>query len=320
MWFKSKSANRRIERDHVLDVKMRARQIRAGRVRFITKLGAIVFGTALTLGLFWYGSDWALKEWLYKNPAFSIKRLDVATDGDLSTEQILAWAAVKPGDSLLAVDLLRIERDLQLQPVIQDASVVRVLPDTLKIRVTEREAIAQVTGFQAPSAGEPPKPTTFYVDPAGYVMFPLGSPAGLRANSSNPEALPMLTGVLGTELRPGKRAESQEIQAALRLITFFERSPMVGVVDLKTIDLSAPPVLQVTTRQGNEVLLAPEDLERQLRRWRVVHDFAAQETKQIALLDLSVSNNVPVRWHEAGTPSPPPAKPPKTQRSMKKHV
>ncbi|MBI2947791.1 MAG: FtsQ-type POTRA domain-containing protein [Verrucomicrobia bacterium] len=299
---------------------MRARQIRATRLRVITKLAAIVFGTALTLGLFWYGSDWALKEWLYKNPAFSIKHLDVQTDGDISREQILAWAAVKPGDSLLAIDLLRIERDLQLQPVVQEASVVRVLPDTLKIRVMEREAIAQVTGFQAPSAGHPLKPTTFYVDPAGYVMLPLETHPRSSATASSADALPVLTGVLGTELRPGKRAESQEIQAALRLITSFERSPMVGVVDLKTINLSGPPVLQVTTRQGNEVVLAAEDFERQLRRWRVVHDFAVQETKQIATLDLSISNNVPVRWHEAGVPAPLPAKPAKTQRSKKKHV
>jgi len=91
-------------------------------------------------------------------------------------------------------------------------------------------------------------------------------------------------------------------------------------VDLKTINLSGPPVLQVTTRQGNEVVLASEDFERQLRRWRVVHDFAVQETKQIATLDLSISNNVPVRWHEAGVPAPLPAKPAKTQRSKKKHV
>jgi hypothetical protein len=197
---------------------------------------------------------------------------------------------------------------------------VRVLPDTLKIRVTEREAIAQVTGFQARSGGPDLQPTTFYVDPAGYVMLPLAGRLGSVATPSGVEALPALTGVLGTELRPGKRAESPEIQAALRLITFFGRSPMVGVVDLKSIDLSTPPVLQVTTRQGNDVVLAVDNFEPQLRRWRVVHDFAAQEARQIATLDLSVSNNVPVRWHEAGTPPPPPAKPAKTQRSKKKHV
>lgn len=320
MWFKSRTANRRFERDHVLDVKMRARQIRSARIRTITKFTSLVLGTALTLGAFWYGSDWALHEWLYKNPAFSIKHLDVQTDGEISVDQILAWASVKPGDSLLAIDLPRIERDLKLQPVVQDAAVVRVLPDTLKIRVTEREAIAQVTGFQAQSADNQIKPTTFYVDPAGYVMLPLEAGRSSSAMAPGAEALPVLTGVLGTELRPGKRAESQEVQAALQLITAFDRSPMLGVVDLKTIDLSSPPVLQVTTRQGNEVVLAPDDLERQLKRWRVVHDFSVQETKQIATLDLSVSNNVPVRWQEAGAPAPPPAKHAKPNRSKKKHV
>ena len=320
MWFRSKKANRRFERDHVLEVKMRARQIRTARIRMIAKVVSVVGGTALTLYLLWYGSGWALNEWLYKNPAFSIKHLEVQTDGVLPIEQILAWAQVKPDDSLLAVDLLRIERDLKLQPLIEDAAVVRVLPDTLKIHVTEREPIAQVSGFQAQLSGEPIRPTTFYIDAAGYVMLPLENSRAANAITSGADALPVLTGVLGTELRPGKRAESAEIHAALRLITAFDRSPMIGVVDLKSIDLSSPPVLQVTTRQGNEVALAPEEFDRQLRRWRVVQDFAAQETRQIATLDLSVSNNVPVRWQEAGAPLPPPAKASKPSRSKRKHV
>ena len=112
MWFRSQKANRRFERDHVLEVKMRARQIRTARIRMIAKVVSVVGGTALTLYLLWYGSGWALNEWLYKNPAFSIKHLEVQTDGVLPIEQILAWAQVKPDDSLLAVDLLRIEREV----------------------------------------------------------------------------------------------------------------------------------------------------------------------------------------------------------------
>ena len=320
MWFKSKATNRRFERDHVLDVKMRARQIRTARIRLAAKVAGVLFGTASALCLFWFGSGWVLNEKLYKNPAYSIKHLNVETDGVLSVDQILTWAGVKQGDNLLSADLIRIERDIKLQPLVENAAVVRVLPDTLKIRVTEREPIAQIFGFQAQPSDDQVKAVAFYMDPAGYVMTPLAASYASSVALTGAESLPVLTGVLGTELRPGKRAESADIHAALRFILAFDRSPMIGAVDLKSIDLSSPPVLQVTTRQGNEVILAPEEFDRQLRRWRAIHDFAAHEARQIASLDLSVSNNIPLRWQEPGAPAPPPAKGLKLARSRKKHV
>lgn len=51
---------------------------------------------------------------------------------------------MKVDHNLFALDLARIKRDLELAPAIQSAAVERVLPHTLKIRVTEREPVAQI--------------------------------------------------------------------------------------------------------------------------------------------------------------------------------
>jgi hypothetical protein len=63
-----------------------------------------------------------------------------------------------------------------------------------------------------------------------------------------------------------------------------------------------------------------EGLEMQLRRWRLVHDYAATTAKGIATLDLSVTNNVPARWQEAASVPmmPPPVLKPSPYK--KKHV
>ena len=81
---------------------------------------------------------------VYENKAFAIEEIDVQTDGVISVDQLRRWAGVKPEENLLALDLARVKRDLELVPLVQSVSVERILPHTLRIRVTEREPIAQV--------------------------------------------------------------------------------------------------------------------------------------------------------------------------------
>lgn len=315
---KRKRKNRRNEREHVLDVKMRSQHTRAVRTRMATTIFGLVLGLAVGVVAVWRASEWAMDEWVFRNAAFNIRVLDVETDGVIPARQLRAWAGVKEGDNLWAIDLFRVRRDMELQPLIESVAVERVLPHTLRIRVTEREPIAQITGFQT-NPGGGVKAVTCYLDRNGYVMLPVEGVDVVGA-ASGADPLPLLTGVVGTELRPGRRVESPQMHAALKLVTAFARSPMAGIVDLKSIDLSAPQVLQMRTRQGNEITFGLDGHERQLQRWRVVYDFARSEQKSIATLDLSVTNNVPARWQTATAEPPANSKPAKPPRYRKKHV
>ncbi|MEW6155852.1 MAG: FtsQ-type POTRA domain-containing protein [Verrucomicrobiota bacterium] len=317
MWFRRKTKNRRFERDHVLEVKLRSQQARALRIRLFTRLSGVLMALGLTVFLACRGVEWAITEFIYKNDAFAIREVEINTDGILPPPQIQKWAGIRPGMNLLALDLTRIKRDLELVPAIQNVAVERVLPKTLRLRVTEREPMARISVFQHRAAANTLEQKIFYLDSAGYVMQPMATP-GMA--SIQPESLPVITGIAGTELRPGRAVESRQIHAALRLIEAFERSPMMGVVDLKCIDLSATQVLHVTTEQGSEVVFAMDNLGQQLRRWRLVHDFGSRTGKALASLDLSVSNNVPARWLEASAAPPAPVKPAKPPRYRKKHV
>ena len=319
MRWKRKSKNRRFEREHILDVKVESRQLRAIRLRLAATIFARLFGTAAVVFLLWRGGDWLLDEFVYKNPAFAVQVIDIETDGILSKPQLRSWAGVKIGDNLLALDLTRIQRDLEYMPWVQSAAVERVRPHTVRIRVAEREPIAQTTLFE-PSVGDgKARAVTFYFDAQGYVMLPLDVHR-LEAAAFGFDSLPMLTGIAGVDVRPGHPVESPQIQAALRLISGFGRSSMLGLVDLTTVDLSLPQALQVSTAQSAMVTFSVHNLEQQWRRWRLVHDYAARTGHGVASLDLSVSNNVPARWLEASvTPAPRP-KPVKPSPYRKKHV
>jgi len=106
----------------------------------------------------------------------------------------------------------------------------------------------------------------------------------------------------------------------LRLVTELERSPLANLVELRAVELSSPGVLVATTSQGAEVTLGTDDLEQQLRRWRLVHQAGLRLGRAIGSLDLSVSNNCPLVWLEDSAVPPPKSKPVKFLPHRKKHV
>ena len=306
-------------RQHVLDVKLRAsqrRKIRWRRFGLAVGLCASVF-----FGLFgaWRGGEWLLRRFVYENPAFAIHHLDIQTDGVISLEQLRRWAGVKLEDNLLALDLARVKRDLELVPAIESAAVERILRHTLRIRVKEREPVAQFV-FPQSRAGGGYERAVYHLDAQGCVMVPLPPQHRSVPPAQTNDHLPVILGVPVGELRPGRTVESAQVRAALRLIAAFERSPMAGLVDLQQIDLSAPDVLQVITGQSSEVTFGLSDLEKQLLRWRAVHDHGQRTGQHLVALDLSVPNNVPARWVRANLLPPLLLQEQKPSPSRKKNV
>jgi cell division protein FtsQ len=306
--FRRPTKNRRLAREQVLDVKLRSSLVRAARFR----LAGIVLGgaCAVVLGGYsvWHGGKWTLNRLVYKNEAFSIRQLEVETDGVIPVEQLRRWAGVQPGDNLLALDLSRVKRNLELVPTIQSVSVERVLPHRLRIRVVEREPIARVNVPRLrPGGGFEFIP--FQLDTEGYVILPMNPYAQRTMTNPPADSLALILGLPANDLQPGKRLESAQLRAALDLLLAFDESPMGGLADVRSIDLSAPDVLRLTTGQSIELTFGLRDLDQQLRRCRAIFDAAQRAGKSIAALDLAVTNHTPARWLEGTAPVPPPTAP-----------
>jgi cell division septal protein FtsQ len=317
MWFRRKPKNRRFERKHVLDVKLRSSQRRELRFRRVT----VVIGCLLLVGIggfaAWRGGEWGIRRLLYENSAFAIHHLDVETDGVIAREQIRRWGGVKLEDNLLALDLERVKRDLELVPVVYSAAVERLLPHTLKIRVIEREPIARFF-YPRLRPGNVVERGTCFVDAHGMVMYPLDPQQRSMPISGTNDALPVLVGIPADETRPGRMVESTQVRAALQFIQEFERSSMAEIVEIKEVDLTMPGTLQVLTSHGTQLFVGFGDSGQQLRRWRAIHDHMQRVGKHLAWLDLSVSNNIPARFVDATLAPPVPRK--LTKPSRKRHV
>ncbi|HEX5219370.1 MAG TPA: FtsQ-type POTRA domain-containing protein [Verrucomicrobiae bacterium] len=316
--FERKQKNRRLNRIHVLDVKLRSDQVRKSRMRLAVLAFGVLFGTLFGAYVLWRTGGWALNKLVYENQAFAIKQVEVQNTGLITPDQLRRWANVKIGENLLALDLARVKRDLEMVPAVGTVSIERILPGTLRIRVTEREAIAQVTPLRTGTNGVM-EHVVYHVDADGFVMVPVDPRQRVVPFVQTDDALPILSCLNQNELVPGRQIRTPQTTAALNLISLFALSPMAGLVDLRRIDATSPDVLVVHTGQGSEITFGLNDLEHQLRRWREIHDLGMRLKRNVASIDLAVSNNVPIRWLEA-TFSPAPAKPPKTTRTRKRNV
>ena len=311
---KQKTGNRRFRRRHVLDVKLSSQQRNETRLRRTLLVFTVLLSVFSGILLAWRGGEFLLRRFVYENPAFAIHNLEVETDGVISHEHIRHWAGVKLQDNLLALDIARVKRDLELVPAIQSVAVERALPHTLRLRVTEREPLAKCLVASISSEAR-----TYLFDAEGVVMLPLQAHQRSAPALTN-DHFPELIKVPSSELRLGKRVQSPQVVAALRWLTTFDRSTMADLVTVRDVDVSIPNLLLVSTFEGAFVTFGLADFERQINRWQLVFEHARRSGKAVSSLDLSVSNNVPVTWIEASLAPPTPVKPPKATRSRKRHV
>jgi len=308
--------NRRTgEREKLLDVKLRTGRARAARVRYLAVAAGVV---ALLFGA-WRGAHWLLDRLIYENETFAIDQIEVQTDGVLTSDTIRRWAGVRIGENLMALDLARVQRDLELQPPVQFAAVERILPRTLKLDINEREPVAQtLLTFRRPDGSV--EQAVYDFDEDGCAMKPL-DPAWRISPPSPAERLPILVDVSPNDVLLGRQTESTQIRGALQLIGELDHSPMAGMVEFQKISVAVPDILQVTTAQGAEVTFSIGRFDTQLRRWRLIYDQYQKWGRAITWLDLSIANNLPVRSVALNgappLPAPPPAKP---QHIKRKHV
>ena len=297
---RAKRRNSKSGQKKLLSVKVQSQQAKRERLRWLRPLAALALAIVAIITVCWQGGAFALNRLVYENESFSVKQLDYRTDGIITVDQLRKWAGVRSGDNLLKLDLLRIKRDIELAPRVRAASVERYLPDTLQVRVAERVPMAQVWAWQRDGAGETDYDCVrLQLDETGHVMAPIDGHSVVAPEDQAEWSLPVVSGIdLGKlkTLAPGRPAGLPKLRAALGLIGEFHRSPLAGMVDLRVIDLSQPRILRVTTGDGGQVDLSTGRLSRQLNRWARIRAHGQKFGLAIETVDLSVTNNVPVRW------------------------
>lgn len=217
----------------------------------------------------------------------------------VSRAELLLRSGIAQGQNLLALDLARVKRDLEMIPYVESVAVERILPHLLRLRVVERTPVARVKVFRVTDAAEEAG-TLYYLDRHGAVMparFNLTPPGDPFADLP----LPTITGVSVVDIRPGDRVTDRAVERALALVGRYAQAPIRQLTALRTLDVSERGVLRATLANGAQAIFGPDEVERQLLRLGLLHDVGAEHGQRLLEVDLSVENNCPSLWTPVGS-------------------
>lgn len=215
-------------------------------------------------------------------PEFALETIDIVGTRHGSPDAVRARLASLRGRNLLVIDLDEVARAAASEPWVLRASVKRILPRTLRVRVTERTpaALALIHGL------------VHVVDEEGFVMGPAGPEFPVEG--------PVLTGL--------ERLDGEPLATALgrgvRAISDLGSANGAFLAGVSEIDLSRPDRVGIVTREpGPVILLDPERVDRNLNEYLGLQAEIDSRIGPATRVDLRWADRIAIAPATSGTES-----------------
>jgi len=210
--------------------------------------------------------------------SLSVRIIQVEGCQDVQPDAIRRLAGVAKGDSLLRIDLKEVRRKVVTHPSVKEATVVRELPDTLRISVKERVPVAVVMGREFA-----------LVDAEGVV---------LDLHTAYPKGYPVVTGVLESG-KPGRTMI--EAQPALEVLRNIPQSGLIGQERISELAVDGKLVKVSLMGSGSVLILEQGNMDVQMKKLARLMEAGIFDARS-AGYDLRFADRVigmPERKHDA---------------------
>ena len=175
--------------------------------------------------------------------SLSVKNITVEGCQKMSPDSIIVLSGVSKGEPLLKVDLAEIRTRVLRHPSVRDATVVRELPDTLRISVLERTPVAAVMGHDFS-----------LVDMAGIVV---------ETVPAYREGYPLITGSVGS-VQPGRQVV--DALPALEVLRELVASGLIGADRVSELTTGKDTVRVSLVESGTVLVFSYRNIEAQVDR------------------------------------------------------
>lgn len=278
---------RRKRREHLLEVTATAETERRRRNQKMLLYTCEAVFLAGLLAVAWLGVNLFIEHFFTKNETYSVRVVEVNTDGVMSREEVLAKTGVREGLNIFSLSLESAQNALTVLPEVASARVERILPNTVTIQIEARRPVAWVTPRDTgadPSTLE----ASYLVDAAGIMMKP-------QDFASSFTRLPVVYGVPTEQWRAGQQIDMPELRAALELFRLAgERTG--PEVELRAADIAKGWCIAAWGDPQTRLTFGLDDLPAQLDRLQLIMLHVGQTSRRIATANLIPSRNTPVTF------------------------
>jgi cell division protein FtsQ len=208
---------------------------------------------------------------------FTVDRVVVHGNSRLSTGEVLMLVDGLKGENVFSADLERYRTRLLDSPWVADATMRRVLPSTIDLRVVER----------APMAVARLGDQLFLVDPSGVIIDEYG-PQYAQYD------LPIIDGLLKSPASGGASVDLERARLVARFVDAVGTLPAVRQ-HVSQIDVTdAHNLVAILDQDPVALRLGDRDFAARLQRYLELAPSLKEQIKEIDAVDLRFDERIPV--------------------------
>lgn len=166
---------------------------------------------------------------------FEAKRIVVTGCQRLSEQEILDISGIKPGVNILSINLSTAKQRILNHPWVAKASISRIIPSELHIRIEEEEPLALL---------EISDGTAFLVNQSGQIFK--------QADGSDGDFRPRITGLDNRDLPAPGWPDTPSFQAAMEMFRLFRETGPPTLSNIPVNHIRMDPHIGATVYLGTE--------------------------------------------------------------------
>ncbi|KUK09970.1 MAG: Polypeptide-transport-associated domain protein FtsQ-type [Clostridia bacterium 41_269] len=211
---------------------------------------------------------------IFHSEIFNIDTLTVKGNKLLSREKVIKLSGVKKGTNIFKVNVREIEEKIEDHPVVKNASVKRIFPDTLAVEVQEH------------------KPSAVIAVEGGFVLLDAEGYCIERVEKVSYMSLPIITGVeVEEKVSPGDKISNKKLDLALKVLSSSNPNDLSFAAE---IDVNNPVCINLYTRSGIKIILG--EAEKIGEKIETAKKVLSQLDRQIDYIDLRYPKSPVVKY------------------------
>ena len=246
------------------------------------------------LGLIGIGGYKGVTHLFLGNEKYTLKHIDPHTNGKIDVDRIVEVTGIDRDANIFAIDTSDMRDVLLDLPEVIDCEVERHLPDTLRIKITER---VPAVWIECAALGYPGRRTGgVLVDKMG-ITFPC---EGALWDAARDLPVIVVKQAKSDAFQHGSKMKHPEVIRALNLVKTFSTGKVRAQWLPERIVLINDYSMEAVCNDGSRAIFGMYDHQRQLSDFITIREKTYETRREVQRINLIPSKNIPVIF--AGAP------------------